>query len=137
MLPDNLSFKVALYYDFLFGLTGFRIDHRHSLLSSSGLSAAANPGRFYRGHGSSAGPAFGDEIHDATDLCRLIAREYLIQNLGRTISFDLRLHQTAFQIRGRGNDQSHLKWRHLRRVSLAVTFIHQFAARRMLAGFQP
>ena len=72
-----------------------------------------------------------------TNLGGLIARQHLTEHFVGSIHFDLGLHQASIKICRHRNQHSHLKRRHLRSVTLAVTFVHQFAARRVRTCFQP
>ncbi len=137
MLADDVALRVVFQDQTRLWLARFRIDNRHSLLRCAGLAATADAGSFYRRHRSGAGSSFGYEVHNSAYGESLLRTQHLIESFRRTIEFNLRLHQPAFEIGRRRNDQGHLEWRHLRSVSLAVTFIHQLAARGMLAGLEP
>ena len=101
------------------------------------LAATANPRGHDRRHGARARATFSHHIHDVANLGGLIARQNLTEHFVGPIHFDLGLHQASIKICRHRNQQSHLKRGHLRSVTLAVTFVHQFAARRVRARFQP
>ena len=124
MLSDDFPFRIFFDHDFLHWLASFRIDYGHILLRRARLAASANPRGNDRRHGARASSTFGYHVHDSADRLRLIARQHLTKHLRRPTHFDLRLHQTAIEIRCHGNQHGHLKRRHLGRVALPIAFVH-------------
>ncbi len=103
MIDDHTSLRLA----------GFGIDDGHRFLRGSGLAAGSDTGSLHGRHRTVCRSSFGYHIHDAANDARLFPGQHLAEHFGRAVSFNLWLHQLAFEVGRRGNNQRHLERRHL------------------------